>query len=88
MDFELAEAAAEGDVLLGRDTLVANRQHAVVQQGLMNTVKLLIVIETREIGTDHLGAKHVRKGPNLDIHSSLLPPAGFDCKKYLMMQDL
>jgi hypothetical protein len=54
---ELAEAAAEGDVLLARDLLVAEQQGAALEEGAVDLVELGIAERLAEIDALDLGAQ-------------------------------
>ena len=59
---EFAEAAAEGDVLLARDLLVAEQQDALVEEGAMDLVELGVAerlgeVDVRNLGTEGMGKR-------------------------------
>ena len=54
---ELAEAAAEGDVLLARDLLVAEQQDAALEEGAVDLVELGVAERLGEIDALDLGAQ-------------------------------
>ncbi|MNC28133.1 hypothetical protein D3C75_763300 [compost metagenome] len=56
MDLQWAEAAAEGDLLVGADALVAEHQHMVVEVGAMDTGEILGVDWYGQVQADDLGA--------------------------------
>ena len=58
---ELAEAAAEGDVLLARDLLVAEQQDALVEEGAVDLVELGVAQRLGEINACNLGAEGMGK---------------------------
>ena len=66
---ELAEAAAEGDVLLARDLLVAEQQDAFLQEGAMDLVELRVAGRLGEIDAGDLGAERVGKRSHGNGHS-------------------
>jgi hypothetical protein len=67
---ELAEAAAEGDVLLARDLLVAEQENAALQERTMDLVELGIAEWPAEIDPLDFGAERVRKGPHGNGHDA------------------
>jgi hypothetical protein len=68
---ELAEAAAEGDVLLARDLLVAEQQDAALEEGAMDLVELGIAERLGEIDTLDLGAQDVAQRTEGKRHGDL-----------------
>src|SRR5690606_9437526 len=72
---EVAEAAAEGDVLLRRDGLAAGHDHRVVEQGAMDGGEILVVERPREVGPAHLRAQRLAQPTYLDGHLRLAAPA-------------
>ena len=58
---ELAEPAAEGDVLLARDLLVAKQQDAALEEGAVDLVELGVAERLGEIDALDLGAERVGK---------------------------
>ena len=61
---ELAEAAAEGDVLLARDLLVAEQQDAALEEGAVDPVELGVAERLGEIDALDLGAQAWLSGRN------------------------
>ena len=68
---ELAEAAAEVDVLLARDVLVAEQQDAVVEEGTVDLVELGVAERLGEIDTLHLGAEGMAQRTKGKRHGDL-----------------
>ena len=66
---ELAEAAAEGDVLLARDLLVAEQQDAALEEGAMDLVELGVAERLGEIDALDFGAERVGQRPHGDGHT-------------------
>src|SRR5215471_3326169 len=56
---ELAETAAEGDVLLARDLLVAEQQDAALQEGAVDLVELGVAEGLGEVDALDLSAEGV-----------------------------
>ena len=56
---EFAEAAAEGDVLLARDLLVAEQQDAALEEGAVDLVEFGVAERLGEIDALDLGAERV-----------------------------
>jgi hypothetical protein len=62
MIVELAEAAAEGDVLLARDLLAAKQQDAFLEESAVDLVELGVAerlgeIDARDLGADCIGKR-------------------------------
>jgi hypothetical protein len=66
MDMQFAETTTEVLVLLGRQLLVPEEDDEVVQQGLMDFLKLLIADLAAEIDTEDFGADGGCKLTHLD----------------------
>src|SRR5690606_17711951 len=58
VDLQLAEAAAEGDVLFRGQVLVAEDHYAVIQMGAMHTGEIGVVERAGQVDADDLGAEH------------------------------
>jgi hypothetical protein len=69
---ELAEAAAEGDVLLARDLLVAKQQDAFLEEGAVDLVELGVAERLGEIDAGDLGAEGVGKRSHGQRHPKIL----------------
>ena len=69
---ELAEAAAEGDVLLARDLLVAEQQDAVLEERAVDLVELGVAERLGEIDALDLGAEGVAQRTEGKRHGDLL----------------
>src|SRR5438105_2865515 len=67
-DVERAEAAGEGDVLLGRHAHVAEHQDAVARPRTLDLGERRVVHRPREIGADHLGAKFTLDRTDRELH--------------------
>ncbi|MNI80524.1 hypothetical protein D3C73_1370600 [compost metagenome] len=61
MDLQLAEAAAEGDLLFRADALVAQHQYMVLEVGVMNKAEVLGVDRFCQVQADDLGANGTRE---------------------------
>jgi hypothetical protein len=59
---ELAEAAAEGDVLLAGDLLVAEQKDAALEEGAMDLVELGVAERLGEVDALDFGAEGVAQG--------------------------
>ncbi|GAB3402944.1 hypothetical protein GCM10027318_11590 [Massilia agilis] len=57
MDLQWAEAAAEGDLLLRRDVLVAEHQHMVVEVGTVDAREFFVGERRVQVQAEHLGAE-------------------------------
>ena len=71
---ELAEAAAELDVLLARDVLVAEEQDAVIEKRLVDFAEESFA-HVRDVDVAHLGAERVRELAQLESHGFLREPS-------------
>jgi hypothetical protein len=69
---ELAEAAAEGDVLLARDLLVAEQKDAALQERAMDLIELGVAERLGEIDALDLGAEGVAQGAEGKRHGDPL----------------
>ena len=56
MDVQLTEAAPECDVLIGRDVLVVEEQHQVIEQRLVNGLEAIVVERFPKVDAPDLGA--------------------------------
>jgi len=65
MDHQAAEAAAEIDVLLRRDALVAKHQQVMVQVRLVHTGKIGSCQFTRQVQADDLRAQRTGQGAHV-----------------------
>ena len=59
MVVELAEAAAEFDVLLARYSLIAQQQNAVIEERAIDFAERLLAHVARYVDVAHFGAKTV-----------------------------
>ena len=66
MHLQLAEAAAEGDVLLRSEALAAKENHAVLDQRLADFAEYAVVEFLRQVDAGDLGAERPRNRVNLD----------------------
>ena len=66
VDLQHAEAAAEVDLLLGGDALVAEHHHVVVQVRAVDARKIASVDRTAQVQADDLGAHGTGKRTNLE----------------------
>jgi hypothetical protein len=66
MDMEIAEAPAEGNVLRGRQILIAENQDAVVEMGLLDAGEGVVRQWSGEIDAYDFGAERRRKRANVD----------------------
>ena len=57
VDLQRAEAAAERDVLVRRDALVAKHQHVMVEMRAMNAREAAGVERLRQVEADHFGTE-------------------------------
>lgn len=62
MDVERAPALAEGDVLVGREGLVAEEDDVVLEEGLVDVVELRVGERLRQVHAFDLGAEMGREG--------------------------
>jgi hypothetical protein len=73
---ELAEAPAEGDVLLARDPLLTEQQDAPFEEGAVDLVELRIADRPGQVDALDLGAERVGQGRTvMDIAGR---PRGFE----------
>ena len=63
---QLAEAAAEGLVLLAIEPLIAERQHLPVEEGLVDLLLLLVGQRPGEIDASDLGPDVGRERPDIE----------------------
>jgi hypothetical protein len=56
MCLQRAEAAGEGDVLLGREVLLAEEDHLVLEQRAVNLIERLVIDRLRQRNAAELGA--------------------------------
>ena len=68
---ELAEAAAEGDVLLARDLLVAEQQDAALEEGAMDLVEFGVAERLGKIDALYLGAQGMTQRTEGKRHGDL-----------------
>jgi len=66
VDLQRAEAAAERDLLRGRDALVAEDQHVVVQVRAMDAAEVGLVQWLVQVQPDDLGGEAAGDRPDLD----------------------
>mmetsp|Transcript_5852 Transcript_5852/g.22971 ORF Transcript_5852/g.22971 Transcript_5852/m.22971 type:complete len:729 (-) Transcript_5852:815-3001(-) len=66
MDLQRPEAAAEVDLLLRRDALVAEHQHMVVEMGAVNTAEVVVGQRLAEVQPQHLGGEAAGEGADRD----------------------
>ena len=66
---ELAETAAELDVLLAGDLLPAQQQHAMVQEGAIDAAELGFGQRPVQVDADHLGAERKGKRTRFNGHA-------------------
>ena len=69
---ELAEAAAEGDVLLARNLLVAEQQDAAFQELRMDLVEFVVAERLGEIDALDLGAERVGQRSEGEAHGPII----------------
>ncbi|GLK61868.1 hypothetical protein GCM10017624_40320 [Azotobacter vinelandii] len=66
MDLQFAEAAAESDLLLGGDALLAKHQHPVVQEGLVNTGEIRRIDRKGQVQAEDFGTQHPTEGTDFE----------------------
>jgi len=77
MHMQLAEAAAEILLLLGRKRLLAKEDHEVLHERVMDLLELLVAELSTEIGAENLGADGRSQFPDLDrLIAHGPPPSG------------
>jgi hypothetical protein len=69
---ELAEAAAEFDVLLAREFLVAQQQDAVLEKCAVDFAERLLAHVARHVDVAHFGAERVGQRPQFHCHDCSL----------------
>jgi hypothetical protein len=67
MDFERAEAAAEGNVRFGCDALVAEDQHMVIQMRAVEAREVGGVDGLADVQAEHLGADRRIEAADLEV---------------------
>src|SRR5690606_14585971 len=67
VDLQLTEAAAEVDVLLRGQVLVAEHHHAVFQVGLVDAGEIGVVERLGEVDADYFSAQHGIEGTDLEV---------------------
>src|SRR5580704_15994771 len=70
VELNLAEAAGEGDLLLRRDSLLAEEDHAVFIVGPLDRGECLIIKRSRQVDTADLCAERCAGRDNLDRHGA------------------
>ena len=78
MRLQLAEAAREGDVLLGGDVLVAEEDDLELQQRAMDLVEGLVVDRLGQVDAAELGADRRAQRLNAEMVIGLLLSVGVD----------
>src|SRR3984893_7265800 len=73
VELDLAKTAGEGDVLRGRDVLIAEEDHAVVIVGPLDRGERLVVDGSGQIDTADLGGERGASRDNLDGHRRWIP---------------
>ena len=73
MDVEWPKAAAEGLVLLGRQRLVAEEDHLVVEEGLADRAEGAVVKLLRQIDTKDFRAQRAAHSANFEFAHAVLP---------------
>ena len=68
---ELSEAAAEFDVLLARDFLIAPQQDAVLEKSAVQFAEIALADVARHVKIANLGTERVRKGTQVQSHRML-----------------
>ena len=71
MDDRVAKAAAEGDVLIDRDLLVAEEHDEIVHQGIVDFLELLVSQRLRQVDSGDFradGRRHLADGDGLVSH--------------------
>src|SRR5271170_2099794 len=68
VELDLAKTAGEGNLLRGRDVLIAEEDHAVIIVGPLDRSKRLIVDGSGQIHTADLRTECSGGGDNLDRH--------------------
>ena len=66
---ELAEAAAEFDVLLARNVLIAKKQNAVIEERLVNLAEEGFA-DFRDVEVTHFRAERVREPAQFQSHGT------------------
>ncbi|GGJ93955.1 hypothetical protein GCM10009304_20000 [Pseudomonas matsuisoli] len=61
-----AEAAAEFDLLLGRDRLIAKDHDVVIQMRAVNTREIFVVKRAAEVQIENLGSKSSLERTNVE----------------------
>ena len=70
VDVDVAEAARGGHVLLGREVLIADHDHAALVESRPDAVECLVVDTGREVDAEYLGSQRSRDRPNIHLHVS------------------
>ena len=70
MDFDLANAATKGHVVLGSEVGGVDYQNLVLDQSRVHIIKGFVVEIRGEIKTGDLGTK--RRGESADLHAAML----------------
>jgi hypothetical protein len=70
---ELAEAAAEIDVLLARDVLIAKEQDAVIEKCAVDFPERALAHLFTDVDVTNLGAQRVRKAAQIKCHECIAP---------------
>src|SRR5260370_8370353 len=68
VELDLAKTVGEGDLLRGRDVLIAEEDHAVVIVGPLDRGERLVVDASAQIDTPDLRAERGASRDNLDGH--------------------
>ena len=70
---ELAEAAAEVDVLLARDVLVAKEQDAVIEKRVVDFSERALAHRFTDVDAQNFGAQRMRKAAQIKCHECIAP---------------
>ena len=80
MPVELAEAAAEIDVLLARDVLIAKEQDAVIEKRAVDFPERSLAHRFTDVDVQNFGAQRIRKAAQVKCHGVLLHSLPQDCR--------
>lgn len=76
VDLQRAEAAAERDVLVRRDALVAKHQYVVIEVRAMDAREIVGVERLRQVDADHLGAERRVERHDVEMLRRAVRPQG------------
>lgn len=67
VNLQRTEAAAEGDLLIRRDALIAEHQHVMVQMRTVNALEIVLAQRPAEIEAEHFRADGAVERANPDV---------------------